>query len=56
MKPLANLSTSTPPTMGQQADQATQVVYWSLTPEQLLSNLHSSRNGIQTTVAEQRLV
>src|SRR4030043_812150 len=55
MKPLANLSTSPQPKMGQQVDQPTPVGYWSLTPEQLLSNLHASRSGLQTTDAEQRL-
>src|SRR4030043_570184 len=55
MKPQANLSTSTQPKMGQQVDQATPVGYWSLTPEQLLSNLHTSRDGLQTVDAEQRL-
>src|SRR4030043_2129677 len=55
MKPQANLSTSTPPKMRQQVDQPTPGGYWSLTPEQLLSNLHASRSGLQTTDAEQRL-
>jgi P-type Mg2+ transporter len=55
MKHLANLSTSAPPKMGQQVPQATPVAYWSLAPEQLLSTLHSSRNGIQPADAEQRL-
>ena len=55
MKPLANHSTSTPPKIGQQIDQSTPVAYWSLTPEQLLSNLHASRNGLQPADAEQRL-
>jgi hypothetical protein len=55
MKPNANLSISTPPKMGQQVDQATPVAYWSLTPEQLFSNLHASRNGLQTVDAEQHL-
>jgi Mg2+-importing ATPase len=55
MKPLPILSTSNPPTMGQQIDQATPVAYWSLTPEQLFSNLHASKNGLQPADAEQRL-
>jgi Mg2+-importing ATPase len=55
MRPLTNLSTGTPPKIGQQVDQATPVAYWSLTPEQLLSNLHASRNGLQPADAEQRL-
>jgi Mg2+-importing ATPase len=55
MKPLPILSTSNPPTMGQQIDQATPLAYWSLTPEQLFSNLHASNNGLQPADAEQRL-
>ena len=55
MNPLANLSTNTPPKLGQQVDQATPMVYWSLTPEQLLSALHASRNGLQPADVEQRL-
>jgi Mg2+-importing ATPase len=42
-----------PPKMGQPITQA--VAYWSLTPEQLFSNLHASKNGLQTADAEQRL-
>ena len=55
MKPRANLSTNTPPKMGQQGDPLTPAAYWSLTPEQLLSNLHASINGLQPSDAEQRL-
>ena len=55
MKLLPNLSTSTPPKAGQQVAQATPVAYWSLAPEQLLSALHASRNGLQPADAEQRL-
>jgi Mg2+-importing ATPase len=55
MEPLDNLSKSTPPKIGQQIDQAPPVAYWTLTPEQLLSNLHTSRDGLQTSDAEQRL-
>ncbi len=55
MKILPNLSTSTPPKAGQQVAQATPVAYWSLAPEQLLSALHTSRNGLQPADAEQRL-
>jgi Mg2+-importing ATPase len=55
MKILPNLSASTPPKAGQQAAQATPAAYWSLAPEQLLSALHASRNGLQLADAEQRL-
>lgn len=55
MKPSVNISTKTPPKMGQRVDQATPMEYWSLTPEQLLYNLHASRNGLQPADAEQRL-
>jgi hypothetical protein len=55
MKFIPNHSSSSPPKMGQQIDQATPVAYWSLTPEQLFSNLHASRNGLQTVDAEQHL-
>ena len=41
--------------MGQQVDQATPVAYWSLTPEQLFSNLHASKDGLLPAEAEQRL-
>src|SRR6476659_6493928 len=52
---LPNLSTSTPPKAGQQVAPATPVAYWSLAPEQLLSALHASRNGLQPAEAAQRL-
>lgn len=55
MKPHPIPSTSNPPKMGQPVDQATPAAFWSLTSEQLLSNLHSSRNGLQPADAEQRL-
>jgi magnesium-transporting ATPase (P-type) len=55
MRLLPNLSTSTPPKPGQQVLPATPASYWSLTPEQLLSALHASRNGLQPAEAEQRL-
>ena len=35
--------------------QATPPTYWSLAPEQLLSALHASKNGLQPADAEQRL-
>jgi len=55
MKVLPNLSTSTPLKAGQQVAQVTPAGYWSLAPEQLLSALHASRNGLQPADAEQRL-
>ncbi len=55
MKPLPNLSSSTLPKAGQPVAQATPAAYWSLAPEQLLSALHASRNGLQPADAEQRL-
>ena len=44
-----------PPKTGQPNAHATPADYWSLTPEQLLSALHASRNGLQPADAEQRL-
>ncbi len=55
MKLLSNLSASTPPKTGQPVAHATPVAYWSLAPEQLLSELHASKNGLQSADAEQRL-
>jgi Mg2+-importing ATPase len=55
MKRFPNLSTNTQPKAGQQVTQATPETYWSLAPEQLLSALHTSRNGLQPADAEQRL-
>src|SRR4030042_3955636 len=55
MKLISNYSIYTPPRVAQQVDQSNPVAYWSLTPEQLLSNLHTSRDGLQTLDAEQRL-
>src|SRR4029078_1981063 len=55
MKLRPNLSASTASKAGQQVAQATPAAYWSLAPEQLLSALHASRNGLQPTDAEQRL-
>ena len=55
MKPVPNLSSSTAPKAGQQVAQATPAVYWSFVPEQLLSALHATRNGLQPADAEQRL-
>src|SRR5512143_1091033 len=39
----------------QQVALVTPAAYWSLAPEQLLSALHASRNGLQPGDAEQRL-
>jgi Mg2+-importing ATPase len=55
MKLLPNQLSSTPPEVGQAVSQATPAVYWSLEPEQLLSALHATRNGLQPADAEQRL-
>ena len=41
--------------MGQPDTPATPAAYWSLAPEQLLSALHTSINGLQPADAEQRL-
>ncbi len=56
MKLLSTLTTSIPPKKtGQKVAQASPGAYWSLAPEQLLSTLHASRNGLQPSDAEQRL-
>ena len=55
MKILPNTSSSISPKAGQPVAQATQAAYWSLAPEQLLSALHASKNGLQPADAEQRL-
>jgi Mg2+-importing ATPase len=55
MKLFPNLSKGTPLKEGQQVPPATPAAYWSLAPEQLLSALHTSRNGLQPADAEQRL-
>src|SRR5512142_1442485 len=55
MKLFPSLSTSTLPKAGQPVAPATPEAYWSLAPEQLLSALHASRNGLQLADAEQRL-
>ena len=51
----SGLFPSTLPRMGQHDTPATPVAYWSLAPEQLLSALHASRNGLQPVDAAQRL-
>jgi Mg2+-importing ATPase len=48
-------SASTPNKAGQPVAQETPAAYWSLAPEQLLSALHASRDGLQPSDAEQRL-
>jgi len=55
MELLPNLSNSTPPKAGQPVSQAAPAAYWSLTPEQLLTTLHATPNGLQPADAEQRL-
>jgi Mg2+-importing ATPase len=45
----------TPPPAGQQDTSATLAAYWSLTPEQLLSALRTSSDGLSPAEAEQRL-
>jgi Mg2+-importing ATPase len=55
MKLIPPLSISTQPKVGQEVSPATPQVYWDLAPEQLLSALHASRNGLQLAEAEQRL-
>ncbi len=55
MKPLPNLTTSTPPKAGQQVAQVTPAAYWSLAPELLFSALNTSNKGLQPADAEQRL-
>ena len=48
-------SSNKPLKAGKQVTQATPVAYWSLAPEQILSELHASRKGLQPADAEQRL-
>ena len=55
MKPLPDLSSSTPPKTGQQFPREASVAYWSILPEQLLSALQASRSGLQPADAERRL-
>ena len=50
-----DLSTNPVPGTGQQPARAAPVAYWSLAPEQLLSELHTSRNGLQPVEAARRL-
>jgi len=55
MKPLPDPSISTPPKAGQPAAPAAPAAYWSLTPDQLLASLHTSKDGLQPAEAGQRL-
>ena len=55
MKPPKNPSTSKPLKVGQQVSQEAPATYWSLTPEQLLSALHASKDGLKPADAQQRL-
>jgi Mg2+-importing ATPase len=52
---LPNHSPSTPPQAGQPVAPAAPAAYWSLATEQLLSALHASKNGLQSSDAGQRL-
>jgi len=54
MKPFTRFS-PTPPLVERQDTQATPTAYWSVAPEQLLSALHTTRDGLQQANAEQRL-
>jgi len=55
MKLSPHHSSGTPSKEGQQVSQASPEAYWSLTPEQLLTALHATPNGLQSADAEQRL-
>ena len=55
MNTLPDHSTTPAPKAGQPVAQATPAAYWSLAPEQLLSALHASKDGLQKADAEQRL-
>jgi len=52
---LPKFTGSTPTKAGQPVAQETPEAYWSLAPEQLLSALHASKDGLQPSDAEQRL-
>ncbi|MGB8253605.1 MAG: magnesium-translocating P-type ATPase [Anaerolineaceae bacterium] len=54
MKP-SSIFSGTHRRKGQQVTQATPLTYWSRPAEQLLSELHSTQNGIQQTQAENRI-
>jgi Mg2+-importing ATPase len=55
MRPFASLFRSTTPQARQQNDQGTLATYWSLTPEQLLSTLHTTGSGLNPADVEPRL-
>ncbi len=55
MKPFASLFPNKPPQRGQEDAHVTPSTYWSLAPEQLLSALHTTGNGLKHADAEQRL-
>jgi P-type Mg2+ transporter len=55
MKLRPNLSTGTLPKVRQLDIRAIPAAYWNCTPEQLITALHTSRNGLQPEDAEQRL-
>ena len=55
MKPFAIFFLRTPLQAGQQDMQETRGAYWSLAPEQLLSALHTTNNGLQPADVNQRL-
>ena len=52
---LPDRSSSIPSPATPTVAQATPAAYWSLTPEQLLSALHASADGLQPAEAAQRL-
>jgi len=55
MKRFTSLFRSTLPQTGQQDAQGTLATYWSLLPEQLLSTLHATGNGLNPADVEVRL-
>ena len=55
MKSIPDPSSRTPPKAGQPAAQAAPANYWSSGPEQLLSAMHASPDGLQPAEAERRL-
>src|SRR5512133_2684793 len=55
MKGTPKHSTKKTTIVGQQVDLATPAAYWSLTPDQLFSELNTSRDGLQAIDASQRL-
>ncbi len=55
MNPPTSKSSTTPPAEVQQIAESPQVAYWSVAPEQLLTSLKTTENGLQQADAEQRL-